>query len=256
MGDNKSNFIFARAIRMKTRIFFSIGLLLVVCNSSAQTPSEPFAVGVKAPLTLKVDIKYMTKCNVEISIPGVGNVERLITAPNYETVIEITPQQEGQLTVQWKGKTKFHGFNTVNGCPGSGSVVVTAIAGPTTAYKVLSPNLAGSYSGSCKDGLAHGEGVAKGPHEYSGIFANGKPHGKGAYAWQNGDKYEGDWLDGKMHGKGTLTEAGGDKYEGDWLDGKMHGKGTLTLHNGSKYEGSFADGVFVRPANNNASKRR
>lgn len=240
---------------MKTKIFFPVGLLLIACNSFAQTPAEPIPVGVKTPITLKIDTKYMTKCNVEISIPGVGNTERVITAPNYDTVVGVTPQQEGPLTIQWKGKTKFHGFNTVNGCPGSGSAVVNAVS-PVAACRVLSQNLADSYSGGCKNGLAHGEGMAKGAHEYRGMFADGKPHGKGAYSWQNGDRYEGDWFDGKMHGRGSLVEAGGDKYEGDWLDGKMHGRGTLTLRNGKQYEGNFADGVFVGPANNNAGKRR
>lgn len=114
---------------MKTKIFFTTGLLLVICNSHAQAASESIKVGTKTPLTLKIDTeKFASKCNVEITINGVGNVEKEITSPNYEAVIEITPQHEGQLNIQWKGKVKFRGFNTTPACTGTGSVVVTATA--------------------------------------------------------------------------------------------------------------------------------
>lgn len=247
-----------------------MGSLLVICNSHAQSPSEPLIVGVTAPLTLKIETdKNVAKCNVEISIPGAGNIEKEITSPNYEAVIEITPQQEGQLNIQWNGKTKFRGFNTTPACSGTGSIVVTATASnaqvktnavkevqvpvtdkvadassknSTTMCKVLDQDIAGSYSGGCKDGLAHGEGVAKWVDEYRGMFVDGKIHGKGTYAMKDGHKYVGDFVDGKHHGKGTFTLTSGDKYEGDFVDGKQQGKGTYAWQNGTKYEGDFVDG--------------
>ncbi|OGS75055.1 MAG: hypothetical protein A2Z94_06850 [Gallionellales bacterium GWA2_55_18] len=258
---------------MKSRILFLLGSLLVICNSHAKSPSEPLIVGVTAPLTLKIETdKNVTKCNVEILIPGIGNIEKEITSPNYEAVIEITPQQEGQLNIQWKGKTKFRGFNTTPACAGTGSIVVTATASKeqakantvkevqvpaaekvadassknsTTMCKVLDQDIDSSYSGGCKDGLAHGEGVftvTDGATEYRGMFVVGKFHGKGTLTEQDG-KFVGDWVAGKFHGKGTFTGSNV-KYVGDWVAGKFHGKGTLTTPSGEKYVGDFVGGKF------------
>lgn len=257
---------------IKTKTLLSIGLLLATCNSYAQAPSEPFKVGVTTPLTLKIDTeKIATKCNLEITISGVGNIEKEITSPNYEAVIEITPKQEGQINIQWKGKAKFRGFHSTQACTGIGSVVITAtasnaqaqtnaakevqvaipekmvdasskITSSTNECKVLDADISGSYSGGCKDGLANGEGVAKGKDEYRGMFVNGKPHGKGTYTWQSGDKYVGDFVDDKQQGKGIFTFQNGDKYVGDFANGKFHGNGAYTEQSGKKYVGNFIDG--------------
>lgn len=69
---------------------------------------------------------------------------------------------------------------------------------------VLLPAIADNYNGSCRRGMAHGEGFAWGSDQYYGNFRNGLPHGSGKYTWANGDIYEGQWRDGKRHGNGTL----------------------------------------------------
>ena len=38
--------------------------------------------------------------------------------------------------------------------------------------KVLLPEIAGTYDGQCKDGLANGKGTSKGEDEYSGTFTS------------------------------------------------------------------------------------
>lgn len=71
--------------------------------------------------------------------------------------------------------------------------------------KVLLPDIAKTYVGKCKKGLAHGKGVAEGTDKYEGFFKNGLPHGVGKYTWAKGDMiYEGDWKEGKKDGKGKL----------------------------------------------------
>ena len=62
-----------------------------------------------------------------------------------------------------------------------------------TNCKVLDSDIAGSYAGACKDGLAHGKGTAKGKDAYEGDFIAGWPHGKGTYKWASGNSYTGDW---------------------------------------------------------------
>jgi hypothetical protein len=48
-----------------------------------------------------------------------------------------------------------------------------------TVCKVLSDKFNYGYKGECKNGLAHGQGEAKGKFHYIGEFKNGLPEGKG-----------------------------------------------------------------------------
>ena len=56
----------------------------------------------------------------------------------------------------------------------------------TSACQVLLPQIAGSYEGECKKGLAEGMGKAQGIDFYEGYFKKGYPDGHGKYAWKDG----------------------------------------------------------------------
>lgn len=71
--------------------------------------------------------------------------------------------------------------------------------------KVLIPEISGSYSGDCKNGLAHGKGTAQGTDRYEGQFSRGIPQGKGIYTWANGTVYKGQWVKGLKDGEGVMT---------------------------------------------------
>lgn len=71
--------------------------------------------------------------------------------------------------------------------------------------KVLLSNISDVYVGGCKNGLAHGDGIARGIDEYEGQFKKGLPHGVGTYKWKNGDIYKGKWRKGMKHGKGVFS---------------------------------------------------
>ncbi len=90
--------------------------------------------------------------------------------------------------------------------------------------EVRMPSLKGQYHGNCKDGVAHGYGVAIGEDTYKGNFKNGLPHGQGTYIWANGNKYEGKWKEGKRHGKGKMIykKSGQDStVTGMWKNGQF-----------------------------------
>lgn len=135
------------------------------------------------------------------------------------------------------------------------TVLISAIVSGTLAFaqscKVNDPDISTSYSGDCRNGLAHGNGTAKGRDTYSGPFLNGSKHGRGTYVWANGERYEGEWRNEKRTGRGTYFWPNGSRYEGEWLDGNRNGRGTMRLVAGdgglSSYgsRGNWIDGLYV-----------
>ena len=71
--------------------------------------------------------------------------------------------------------------------------------------KVIKPEISGSYSGGCKNGLAQGKGVAQGVDYYEGQFFKGLPSGKGTYKWADGTYFEGHWENGVKEGAGKMV---------------------------------------------------
>lgn len=110
-------------------------------------------------------------------------------------------------------------------------------------------DIADEYSGGCKNGLAHGKGVAQGKDKYEGMFKNGNANGYGIYTWATGDRYEGQWQDNKLNGKGIYTWVNGGRYEGQWQDGHRNGYGIYNS-NGTREEGEWQHGKLVSKVHN------
>lgn len=77
------------------------------------------------------------------------------------------------------------------------------VLGQNSCKVILQP-ISESYEGGCKNGLAHGKGIAKGTDKYEGKFKNGLPEGRGTYFWSTGEYYVGTWKAGKRNGKGKF----------------------------------------------------
>ena len=93
--------------------------------------------------------------------------------------------------------------------------------------KVLQKNIAETYKGECKKGLAHGKGYAKGIDEYEGSFKKGYPDGEGTYKYSDGSVYIGSFKKGKREGYGTYTFKTNNedtKLAGYWSSDKYIGK--------------------------------
>lgn len=87
-------------------------------------------------------------------------------------------------------------------------IAITSLALSLAAQescKVLTKGLQGTYSGECKEGLAHGDGTATGLDTYEGHFRKGLPNGFGTYKWNTGAVYTGQWKKGLRHGRGKYT---------------------------------------------------
>lgn len=96
--------------------------------------------------------------------------------------------------------------------------------------KVRDQNIASIYKGDCKDGLANGQGLAKGRDTFQGEFKDGDKV-KGKYTWgpsacKSGkclQTYNGEFSDDAMHGFGEATWTDGDTYKGQWSKGRPTG---------------------------------
>lgn len=127
-----------------------------------------------------------------------------------------------------------------------GMVVAVLLLANTAAVsgddcRVKDADIADHYEGECKNGLAHGKGIARGRDVYEGDFKDGLSDGEGRYTWFNGDSYTGSWKKGRRDGWGRLRRPSGAYYEGEWKSGKRHGNGAYKWQNGAYYEGEWAD---------------
>jgi hypothetical protein len=109
--------------------------------------------------------------------------------------------------------------------------------------RVLDPELQASYSGPCVNGLAEGNGVARGIASYEGEFHAGMKHGRGVKSWPNGDRYEGEFVEDRKEGKGSYTFGrgpwAGERYEGDWVADRRQGQGVYRWPYGDVYSGPW-----------------
>lgn len=98
-------------------------------------------------------------------------------------------------------------------------ILFTVSYGQDNECKVLMKEISDSYQGDCKNGLAHGDGIASGVDVYQGKFKKGYPWGSGKYIWANGDYYDGRWKKGERNGKGVFYKKNSDtKLQGMWKD--------------------------------------
>lgn len=104
------------------------------------------------------------------------------------------------------------------------------------------------HEGSCKDGLADGDGrtrwyaAGKLHSIYKGAYRAGRMHGTGVYLFPDGSTYRGGFRSGHRHGHGVRTWPGGDRFEGEFRRGKRHGPGIMDFADAQRYAGPYTDG--------------
>lgn len=91
--------------------------------------------------------------------------------------------------------------------------------------------------------LAHRNTRFSNAANYVGQFSAGVSHGKGIYAWKNGQTYNGEWERNLPHGQGKLRFANGDVYEGNLVNGVPNGQGRKNFASGEIYAGQFINGL-------------
>lgn len=135
----------------------------------------------------------------------------------------------------------------------------------SVSCKVFDADLQASYEGGCKDGLAEGRGVARGPGGvyYNGEFRAGTKTGQGRKVYSNGDVYNGGWLHDLREGRGSyvhgeLSPWRGDRYEGEWAGDRRHGNGTyIFAPDNVRFETQFfAGGPLADPPPSIVQRKR
>lgn len=87
---------------------------------------------------------------------------------------------------------------------------------------VVPKKLIGEYTGDCKKGKAHGQGVAKGEDTYKGEFKKGLPHGKGEYYFGDSAVFIGTFRKGERDGFGKfISLTSNDTLSGIWSAGNF-----------------------------------
>ncbi len=121
---------------------------------------------------------------------------------------------------------------------GEGNLAVTAAFGKTIA----------TYQGGMRAGHFHGLGYSadRVNHvQYEGYYADGLRDGFGIFVDALGNRYDGHWKAGRKHGTGKEVYALGGSYDGQWQDGKFHGKGTVVYAGGRRAEYEFDKGGWA-----------
>ena len=112
---------------MRKHTFLILPLLFTAQACLAQAQPITALVGQVNAITVRIDaVNQVENCNVEINVPGQGTVEKEVSAPGFQTQVDVTPQQTGPFELTWKGKTRFRGLRSTTACSGSGSVKVYA----------------------------------------------------------------------------------------------------------------------------------
>lgn len=152
------------------------------------------------------------------------------------------------------------------------TVSATVTPGKTALLCTTGGTYAATWTGSCKDGLAEGLGVAawtdadnkkvrmegelvrgeangtvnmtSGDVTYIGLLQHFTPHGQGFYKFSNGDMYEGELEHGAPNGQGIWQNFDRSRYEGEWVLGRREGQGRATFALGGSYEGHWHNNRF------------
>lgn len=118
--------------------------------------------------------------------------------------------------------------------------------------RVIDPELQGSYSGPCVNGLAEGVGSASGTASYHGGFKAGLKDGHGVKSWPNGDRYEGGFVNDRKEGQGVYTwgrgKWEGERYEGGYVADRRQGYGVYRWPTGDVYSGPWDKDAMTGPS--------
>ena len=114
--------------KISKRSFRALKSTIIICSSfffstisSAQ--SQTAIVGQATQLKFNIsNVVNSKKCHIEVTFPDQTKTSVEVDGPQFLAVVDFIPQKIGNVVIQWEGKNKIRGVNSVFACPGSGVV--------------------------------------------------------------------------------------------------------------------------------------
>ena len=104
-----------------TKLVFSSFAFLMSFSIHAQ--NQTAIVGQATQLKFNIsNVVNSKKCHIEVTLPDQTKTSVEVNGPQFLAVVDFIPQKIGNLVIQWEGKNKIRGVNSVFACPGSGVV--------------------------------------------------------------------------------------------------------------------------------------
>lgn len=95
------------------------------------------------------------------------------------------------------------------------------------------PNETVSWTGPCRNKLAHGKGTliwfldGRPSETYEGQLQGGHYEGQGLQTWPTGARYEGAYRKDRAHGRGVYRTETGETFAGNWVNGCLRDGGRV-----------------------------
>lgn len=103
--------------------------LVWLLAASAQAGQYQLAPGRANEVVVRASVKTGEPlCNLLITVQGQAPVERQVRAPAYEARVNVTPEREGLIAIEWIGQAHREGASLVPGCPSGGQTRMVAAA--------------------------------------------------------------------------------------------------------------------------------
>ena len=235
LGEVFQRLPFLGVVRMATAVLFCVVIFLLFFSPGKlwfRKQAIPTEQKVRAEGEYVEDAKENAQGNFTTNVPATQNFDTFKSTQQLANLV--LPQEGFQNKKRWVyvaiGVVATAVFFIIfQGAPPTATNMGKVVSEVSELQcKVMDSNIGVTYKGECKDGYAHGFGVAKGRDTYTGNFKDGLTHGQGKYEW------------------GPSSESPDEVWEGSHYKGGRTGYGVLTLGPKSKHildnTGNYAGG--------------
>lgn len=105
-----------------------LGCLCVWLGLTAHAGQYQLMVGQAQSVPIAAQVRNNeTQCHLQLQVSGQEPVERVVTAPYFETRLVIRPEQVGPVVVRWMGRAKRVDAQLINACPTEGQTELAVV---------------------------------------------------------------------------------------------------------------------------------
>lgn len=102
------------------------GISLLAMSGVVCAQNENAILGQSSQISFNIpNVTNQDKCHIEVTLPNQQKTGIIVDGPQFNAVVNFTPDEIGNKTIKWEGKRRNRGLNSVNSCPGSGEIKVS-----------------------------------------------------------------------------------------------------------------------------------